>query len=109
MAVGASSFNVAVREKDLFFCIVGLGDGFFENIALLIEGGVDLFDELLIFGAVGAVVVVKFNEKTAEIVLMFALGFVDELFWGDAFFFSAQHDGRAVCVVGANVVGFMTA
>ena len=32
----------------------------------------------------------------------------NEFFRGDAFFFSAQHDGGAMCVISANIVNLMT-
>ena len=49
------------------------------------------------------------NEKTAEVAQVFAVAFVDELLRRDAFLLSAQHDRRAVRVIGANVVAFMAA
>jgi len=48
--------------------------------------------------------VVECNAKVGEVAQMFAMHAVDQRLGGDAFFFGAQHDGRAVGVIGADVV-----
>ena len=74
-----------------------------------IQRAVDGGGQLAVFFAVRAVVLVMVNEKAAEIAQMLAVALVDELLRRDAFLFRAQHDRRAVRVVGADIVAFMPA
>ena len=74
-----------------------------------IQRAVDGGGQLAVFFAVRAVVLVMVNEKAAEIAQMLAVALIDELLRRDAFLFRAQHDGRAVRVVGADVVALMPA
>jgi hypothetical protein len=53
--------------------------------------------------AVGGVVVVELDMETVEIPLVLVPHPVDELLRGDALLLGAQHDGRAVGIVGAAI------
>ena len=57
----------------------------------------------------GGVVVVVADAKACEIGKVFGVGFFYELLGRDALFFGGQHDGRAMGVVGATVVAFVSA
>ena len=57
----------------------------------------------------GGVVVVVADAKAGEIGKMLGVGFFYQRFGGDALFFGGEHDGRAVGVVGAAVVAFVSA
>ena len=57
----------------------------------------------------GAVIIVVADAKACEIGKMLGVGFFYQRFGGDALFFGGKHDGRAVGVVGAAVVAFVSA
>ena len=57
----------------------------------------------------GAVIIVVTDAKACEIGKMLGVGFFYQRFGGDALFFGGEHDGRAVGVVGAAVVAFVSA
>ena len=78
-------------------------------MAARIECTVDGCGQLAVFFAVGAVVLVMVDEEATEIAQVFAVALVDELLRRDAFLFRAQHDRRAVRVVGADIVALMPA
>jgi hypothetical protein len=55
------------------------------------------------------VVVVEGHAEVAEVAAVLAVHAVDELFGGQALLFGAQHDRRAVGVVGADVMHLVAA
>ena len=109
MAFRAFAFDEAVGQEELFFRVKELRDGAAQDVAAVVQRAVDGGGQRAVFFAVGAVVLVVVDEKTTEVAQMLAVAFVDELLRRDTFFFRAQHDGRAVRVVGADVVAFMAA
>ena len=62
-----------------------------------------------VFFAVGAVILVMIDEKALKIAHVRFAHAVNERLRADAFLLRTQHDGRAVGVVGANVVAFVAA
>ena len=70
---------------------------------------VDQLGELPVIGGMRAVVVVERDVKVAEVGAVFTAHALDEQFGGDALLLRAQHDGRAVRVVGAHIHAVMPA
>ena len=73
------------------------------------EGEVDGGGERLVFGRVGGVVVVEVHMEGGEVADVGGAHAADEFLRGDAFGLGAEHDGRAVGVVGADVAAFAPA
>ena len=109
MAFRAFALDEAVGQEQLFFRVEKLRDGAAQDVPARIQRAVDGGGQLAVFFAVRAVVLVMVNEKAAEIAQMLAVALVDELLRRDAFLFRAQHDRRAVRVVGADIVALMPA
>ena len=109
MAFRAFALDEAVGQEQLFFRVEKLRNGAAQDVPARIQRAVDGGGQLAIFFAVRAVVLVMVNEKAAEIAQMLAVALVDELLRRDAFLFRAQHDRRAVRVVGADIVALMPA
>src|SRR5690606_8200009 len=63
--------------------------------------------QLAVLLRVGRVVVVEVHAEVGEVGHVLGAHVVDQLFRGDAFLLGAQHDGRAVGVVGADVDGLV--
>src|SRR5690554_5180804 len=76
-------------------------------MSVFLKLAIDVFGKLLILLRVGGVVVIKADMETGEIDLMLLADTVDQLFRGNTPPFSAEHDGSAVGVVGANVIAVM--
>ena len=54
-----------------------------------------------------AVVIVETDQKIGKVSLVLLVHCRDQLFRLDSILASAQHDRRAVCVIGADVIAFM--
>ena len=65
--------------------------------------------EFAVLFRVSRVEIVKVDEKISEIRRMLQLNVVDQLLGGNAFLLGAQHDGRTVGIVGANINSLMAA
>ena len=71
---------------------------------VFLQLAVNVLRELAVFLGVGGVVVIKADVEAAEIFLMLIADPVNQLFGRDAFALGPEHNGRAVGIVGANVV-----
>ena len=109
MAFRTFALDEAVGQEQLFFRVEKLRNGAAQDVAARIQRAVDGGGQLAVFFAVRAVVLVMVNEKAAEIAQMLAVALIDELLRRDALLFRAQHDRRAVRVVGADIVALMPA
>jgi len=65
---------------------------------------VNLLRQGVVLWGVGAVPVVKGYVKPIQVLLATSSDVGDKLLWREAGFFGGDHDGRTVCVVGANKV-----
>ena len=70
---------------------------------------VDLAGQLAVFFTVGGVKIVEVHQEVGEVGAVLGLDVGDQLLGRDAFFFGAQHDGRAVSIVGAHVGALIAA
>ena len=103
-ALGALALDVAVRQEHLLHRIVELLHLAPDDQSLRVEGAVDVFAEALILARIGRVVVVEVDVKAVEVALVLVPDAFDQRFRRDAVLFGAQHDRRAVGVVGTDVV-----
>ena len=102
-ALGAGSLDEAIRQKHFRFRVVGLLDGAGVNVAGLAQFQVNLAGDGAVFFRMGAVVIIETNQKIGKIHLVFFFGGRNQLLRGNAILFGAQHDGRAVGVIGAHI------
>src|SRR5690606_21207469 len=65
---------------------------------------VDILAKCLVLGGIRSVIMVKSNMEAIEIGLMLLPYAVYQLLGGNAFLFGAQHDRRAVSVVGTHIM-----
>ena len=63
----------------------------------------DQLGQFAVLWRVGAMEVVEIDKEVGEIGAVLGLDVGDQLFRGDAFFLGAQHDRRAVGIVGADI------
>ena len=103
LAVGARAADEAVGEKRPRLGIVQLLDVFRLHEPRLADRLPDLFAQRAIFGAVGAAVVVELDVEVGEVALVGRLHLGDQFLFADAGLPGADHDRRAVRVVGAEV------
>ncbi|MCY1174378.1 hypothetical protein D9M73_145780 [compost metagenome] len=73
------------------------------------QARVDQARQLAVLFAVGGVEIVEVHQEVGEIAAVLGLDVGDQLFRGDAFLFGAQHDGRTVGVVGADIDALVAA
>ena len=102
-ALGAGTLDKAVRQKHLFFRVVGLGNSALDDVSAVTQSLVNGGRQLAVLGAVGAVVVVKGDGEVGKIGLMLAGDAGDQLLGLDPLVLRAQHDGGAVGVIGADI------
>ena len=102
-ALRAFALDVAVRQEHLLHRIVELLDGTDVDQPRRLQLAVDIFRIEARFVGMGGVVVVEGDVESGEIPGMFAVDARDERFRSDALLLGAQHDRRAVGVVGADV------
>ncbi|MNQ13942.1 hypothetical protein D3C85_268700 [compost metagenome] len=108
-ALGATALDEAVGEEHALFRVEVLGHRTGGDMPGVAQFQVDGRRQLAVFFGVGRVVVVEVHQEIAEVGRVFGLDVGDQLFRGDAFFLGAQHDRRAVGVVGADVDGLIAA
>jgi len=105
-AFRALALDETVGQEHLLDRVVILLDRTHINQADGFQFGVDFFGVLARLGGMRGVVVVKGDMETGEVAAMFGMHAGDQLLRRDAFLFRAQHDGRAVRVVGADIPAF---
>ena len=107
-AFGALALDEAVRQEHFPDWIVVLLDGFLLDQPGIAQLQVHGAGQLAVFLGIGRVVTVETDVKAGEIAQVLAVHARDQLFRRDAFLFRAQHDGRAVGVVGTDVITFVS-
>ncbi len=107
-ALGAGAFDEAVRQEHLLLRVEGLFDGTYRDMAIGLEGAVDLLHQGPILVGVGEVKIVEIDAKIGEIGLMFTVYALNQLFRGNALVSRPQHDRGAMGVVGADIKGLVT-
>ena len=108
-ALGTLALDEAVGQEHVLDRVIGLGDGAPGDVAGVTIALVDQGRVVLILGRVGRVVVVEADAEGGKVGLMFGGDPGDELLGRDALLARAQHDRRAVGVVGADVPAVVTA
>jgi len=73
------------------------------------QTGINQFREIPVFVRMGAVVVVEGNAEIGKVLQMLLVHAFDQGFRSNSLALRAQHDRRAVRVVGANVGAFVAA
>jgi len=68
---------------------------------------VDTARQFAVFLGVGGIVVIEVHQKTGKIGAVFSVHAVNQLFRRDALFLGPQHDGRAMCIIGTDVIHIM--
>ena len=109
VAVGALAFDEAVRQEHVFLGVEKLLDAAGGDQVVGLQRAVDVLRELVVFGRVGAVPVVKRDVKTVQVRLAASGDVGHELLWRFAGFFGRDHDRRAVGVVGADEMHLVAA
>ncbi len=108
-AARALALDEAVRQEHRLHRVVGLGDGAGGDVAGVAQTRVDQFGERAVLVGMGAVVVVEADQEVGEVGAVLGADALDELLRRDAFALGAQHDGRAVGIVGADVEALVAA
>lgn len=108
-AFRAGALDEAVGQEHFLVRVEVLGDGASGNVPGVPQLEVDLTRKLAVLFGVGRVEIVEVHQEVGKVGAVFSLHVGDQLFRGDAFFFRAQHDGRAVCVVGADIDALVAA
>ena len=103
LALGAAAFDEPIGQEGARRGVVELGHLLFLDQSGLAERGPNLLANFPRFLAVGAAIVVELDLEAGEVGLVGLLHLGDQLFLGDALLPSADHDGRAVGVVGTDV------
>ena len=102
MAFGAFAFDVAVGQEHVFFGVEKLFNGFgFDQrtIGAVTQVAVDLARQLVVFGCVSAVPVIKTDVKTVQVLFAPRGNVSHKLLRCFARFFCSNHDGRTVGIV----------
>ena len=97
------AFDESVGEKCLGFGIEKLFDLFFFNAVGFSESSPNFMAQCLVFGGVCTAIVFKFDVEAVEVVQMGGVHRGDEVFLGDALGTGAEHNGRAVSIVGTDI------
>jgi hypothetical protein len=93
-------------------CLTGskaLADGALGDVATVAQARVDGLGDGAVFRRVGRVVVVEGDAEIGKVALVRFTDAGNQLLGADALLLGAQHDGRAVGIVGAHVMTFMVA
>ena len=101
-ALGAFALDEAVGQEHVLFGVEELFDGFGANQAVGPQIAVNLLCEFVVFWAVGAVPVVKFDVEAFKVLRAPGGNVGHKLLRRDARFFGSDHDGRAVRIVRAH-------
>jgi hypothetical protein len=104
VAVRALALDITVRQEHLLDRVVELLDRTPGDQVFRIEMVVDVLAECLVLRGIRGVVVVECHMEAGEVAGVLAVHAGDQLLRGDAFLVGAQHDRRAVGVVGADVI-----
>jgi hypothetical protein len=97
------STDVSVRQEHLAVFTKGLLDTAFYYGALLVEGIKNAFAKLFVFRRVSRVIIIEADIKTLEIPQVFGIYFFNQLFGGDTGVAGANHNRRAVRIIGAKI------
>ncbi|MNC24643.1 hypothetical protein D3C75_727030 [compost metagenome] len=108
-ALRAGALDEAVGQEHAFFRVEVLGHRTGGDVPGFTQARVDQARQLAVLFAVGGVEVVEVHQEVGEVAAVFGLDVGDQLFRGDAFLLGAQHDGRTVGVVGADVDALVAA
>ncbi len=106
-ALRALALDEAVRQEHFLDRVIRLLDVARVDQPGIAQRRVHRLAQDPVFFRIGRIIVVERNAKAVEIALVFLPHAVDQLFRCDAFQFRAQHDCRAVRIVGAHVVDLM--
>ena len=107
MALRTFALDEAIRQEHCLDRVVELLDGAHFDQPGGLQFEVDIVGTGAGFRRVGGVIIVEADEEAGKVAGVFAMHTLDQLFRRDAFLFSAQHDRRAVRVVGADVPAFV--
>ena len=102
-AARAAALDETVRQEHLLFRVEELADGALADVAGVAQFPVDVLGQVAVFVRVRAVVVVEADLEAGEVGLVLPGHARDQLLRRDAVLPGAQHDGRAVGIVGADV------
>jgi len=106
-ALRALALDVPVGQEHLAHRVEELLDRAPGDQPGRLQRAVDLLAVGAVLGRVGGVVVVEADAEGVEVALVLVPDALDQGLRGDALAFGAQHDRRAVGVVGADVVDFV--
>ena len=107
LAAWASTLDVAVRQEHAGLGVVGLTNGATRDVPRSIQRLKDLLGARPVLWRVSAVEMVEVDAESGEVGGMLRAYAGDEFLGRDALGLRPQHDGRAVRVVGANVVALV--
>ena len=107
--LGAGALDKAVGEEHALLGVEVLGYRAGGDMALVTQGQIDGGGQLAVLNRVSRMVVIEIHQKIGKVGGMLGLHIGDQLLGGDAFLLGAQHDGRAMGVVGADVDGLVAA
>lgn len=102
-ALGAGALDETVGQEHALFRVEVLGYRTGGDVPGFTQARVDQARQLAVLFAVGRVEVVEIHQEIGEVATVLGLDVGDQLLRGDAFLLGAQHDGRAVGVVGADI------
>ena len=105
----AFAADEAVRQEHFLYRVVELRDGAALDMACGVEAGVDVLRELPVFPGMGGMEVVEADPEAGVVAFVFGVDAADQLFRGNALAVRAQHDGRAVGVIRADVQAVVAA
>ena len=108
-ALRTRPLHEAVGQEHLAVLAIELGRRLLGDETLLLRCRVDAFGELLVLRRIRRVVVVERNLEVGEVLQMHFVRTRDQLLRRDALLAGADHDGRAVRVVCADVDALMAA
>ena len=103
-ALRALALDVAVRQEHFLHRVVELLHRAHRDQVFLLQLGVDVLAEGAVLRRIGAVVVIEADVETGKIPRVLTVHALDQLPRRNAFLVRAQHDRRAVGVVGADVM-----
>ncbi len=102
-ALRARAFDEAVGEEHAFLGVEILGHRARRYVPRIVQARVDQLGELTVLIRMRRIEVVEVDQKVGEIGTVLGLHVGDQLLRRDAFLFGAEHDRRAVRVIGADV------
>ncbi|MOA03297.1 hypothetical protein D3C78_1227960 [compost metagenome] len=108
-ALRAGALDEAVGEEHALVRVEVLGHRTGGDMPAIAQLQVDGGGQLAVFLGVGRVEVVEVDQEVGEVAAVLGLHAGDQRLRGDAFLLGAQHDRRAVGVVGADVDALVAA